>query len=229
MAYRYVQNKAGSAEIFLYDDIGEGWFGGVSSKQFASDLKSMGDVKDITLRIDSAGGSVFDGHVIYNLLREHAAVVTVKIDGMAASIASVIAMAGDTIEISENAVMMVHNPWGMAIGEAADIRKEADRLDAVRDSIVAAYVGRTKQDSDTVSGLMDAETWLSADEAVELGFADQLNEATLLAASAADWRRYRYQNAPAELPTAEVVEFPARKAADARFARMDKVMTKYKL
>ena len=228
MAYRYVQNKASAAEIFLYDDIGDGWFGGVSSKQFASDLRSFGDVKDITVRIDSAGGNVFVGHVMYNLLREHDATITVKIDGMAASIASVIAMAGDDIEISENAVMMVHNPWGVAIGESEDIRKEADRLVAIRSSIVSAYVGRTKQEEAKISEFMNAETWLSADQAVELGFADRLNQETLLAASAADWRRYRYQNVP-ELPKAEVVEFPRRKENAVRFARIDNVMTKYKL
>lgn len=230
MAYRYVQNKAAqSAEIYLYDDIGEGWFGGVSSKQFSNDLRALGDVKNITLRVDSAGGSVFDGHVIYNLLREHPAQINVKIDGMAASIASVIAMAGDVIEISENAMMMIHNPWGVAIGEEDDIRKEADRIAAIRSKIVSAYAGRTKRDENKVSEMMDDETWLSAHEAVELGFADKLNEATLLAASAADWKRYRYQNPPEKLAAAQVTDFPRKRENEVRFARIDKVMTKRKL
>ena len=124
-------NAPTTAEISIFDEIGM-W--GVTAKQFISDLKALGDVKDITLSLNSPGGSVFDGLAIYNALRSSGANVTVKVMGIAASIASVIAMAGKKIVMPENTFMMVHNPWSFAIGNANDMREMADVLDKLGDS-----------------------------------------------------------------------------------------------
>ena len=105
-----VKAKAGDeAEILIYEDVGEGWFGGVTAKQFADELKALGSVKTINLRLNSAGGDVFDGLAIYRRLVDHPAKIVSHIDGLAASIASVIAMAGDEIRISESGFLMIHN------------------------------------------------------------------------------------------------------------------------
>lgn len=168
-----------TAEILLYEEIGS-W--GVSAKQFRGDLEDLGNVSDIEVRINSPGGSVFDGAAIFNLLKQHDAKVTVFIDGLAASIASVIAMAGDEIIMAENALMMIHDPWSLAIGNAADFRREADFLDKVKDTLVTTYETRTGMDRDEIAALLTDETWLDAEEAVEFGFADRTVEARLEAA-----------------------------------------------
>ncbi|HBB9192092.1 TPA: Clp protease ClpP, partial [Escherichia coli] len=115
----------GAADIFIYEEIG-GF--GVTAKQFAEDLKALGDVSHINLRIHSPGGDVFEGIAIYNLLRNHPADITVYIDGVAASMASVVAMAGDRVVMPENAMMMIHKPWGISGGNAGDMRDYADLL-----------------------------------------------------------------------------------------------------
>lgn len=160
-----------AAEISIYDEIGM-W--GVTAKQFISDLKALGDVKDITVSINSLGGSVFDGLTIYNALRASGANVTVKIMGIAASIASIIAMAGKKIVMPENSFMMIHNPLNGIYGNADDMREMADILDKVGSSLVATYVARTGKSEEEVKVLMDAETYMTAAEAKELGFCDEV-------------------------------------------------------
>lgn len=160
-----------AAEISIYDEIGM-W--GVTAKQFISDLKALGDVKDITVSINSPGGSVFDGLAIYNALRASGANVTVKVMGIAASIASIIAMAGKKIVMPENSFMMIHNPLNVIYGNADDMREMADILDKVGSSLVATYVARTGKSEEEVKALMDAETYMTAAEAKELGFADEV-------------------------------------------------------
>lgn len=160
-----------AAEISIYDEIGM-W--GVTAKQFISDLKALGDVKDITVSINSPGGSVFDGLTIYNALRASGANVTVKVMGIAASIASIIAMAGKKIIMPENSFMMIHNPLNVIYGNADDMREMADILDKVGSSLVATYVARTGKSEEEVKALMDAETYMTAAEAKELGFADEV-------------------------------------------------------
>ena len=160
-----------AAEISIYDEIGM-W--GVTAKQFISDLKALGDVKDITVSINSPGGSVFDGLTIYNALRASGANVTVKVMGIAASIASIIAMAGKKIVMPENSFMMIHNPLNGIYGNADDMREMADILDKVGSSLVATYVARTGKSEEEVKALMDAETYMTAAEAKELGFADEV-------------------------------------------------------
>lgn len=174
-----------NAELLLYGPISEdSWWGDeVTPKQFAQDLKVLGTVKNIHVYINSSGGDVFAGQAIHSMLKRHSANIHVHVDGLAASIASVIAMAGDTVSMPRNSMMMVHNPWTIAIGNASDMRKMADDLDKIRESIVAAYQEKSGADRDKIVELMDAETWLTAEEAVEYGFADKLDEAKSVAAS----------------------------------------------
>lgn len=180
-----INNKTqDEGEILLYGDIGnfDGWCD-VTAKQFDKDLKGLGDVSTINVRINSVGGDVFAGQAIHSMLRNHKATVNVYVDGLAASIASVVAMAGDTVTMPKNAMMMIHNPWTFAAGNAKDFRKTADDLDKIAESIVSAYEGKCKQTRDEIKVIMDEETWLTAEEAVELGFADVIDEGKQVAAS----------------------------------------------
>jgi ATP-dependent protease ClpP protease subunit len=163
------------AEVLLYDEIGEWW--GKSAKDFVKEIKDLGDVSKITLRINSAGGEVFDAQAMYSYLRTHRAYKTVRIDGLAASAASFLAMVGDKIIMPINAIMMIHNPATFAWGEAKDMRKAADFLDKVRDIFAAVYVVKTGLDDEKIKSMMDEETWMSADEALSLGFCDETDAA----------------------------------------------------
>lgn len=185
------------AEVFVYEEIGEFW--GLGAKEFAAELKSLGDdVDQIDVRINSMGGSVFEGFTIHSLLKNHKAKVVTKIDGIAASIASVIAMAGDEIEISENGFLMVHEPWTIMIGTAKEFREEAEVLDRLRGQSVKIYATRTGKSEKEVLALIEGkETWLNADEAVEMGFADFKMEPSKAAALTID--RNLYPNAPSQL------------------------------
>lgn len=161
--------------IDIYDVVGEGfWSYGVTAKDVRRTLQQNKQAKRIALRINSQGGDVVDGCAIYNLLNEHPAQVTVDVDGLAASIASVIAMAGDQIRMAENAFMMIHNPWGLGIGEADDLRNLADLLDKMRGNLADIYSARSGQKRDAVLAAMDAETWMTAAEAKTLGYATEV-------------------------------------------------------
>lgn len=149
------------------------WFGvpSTSPNAFKEELSQYKN-KDITVWIDSYGGSVFAAAGIYNALKEHNGKVTVKIDSKAMSAASVIAMAGDEVLMSPMAVMMIHNPLTAAYGNMHDLRKVADILDTIKESIVNAYVLKTGRSRSKISQMMDDETWMSANVAVKEGFAD---------------------------------------------------------
>lgn len=176
-------NKADKAEIWIYEQIGDDFWtgGGITAKSFQ---KELADIKasQIDLHINSPGGEVFDGITIYNLIKQHPANVTAYIDGLAASIASVIALAGDTVIMAENALFMIHNPWGFAMGDASEMRKTADLLDKIGGSLVAAYTSKSGKPDDEISALMDAETWMTAQEAKDAGFIDEISEQMDLAA-----------------------------------------------
>jgi ATP-dependent Clp endopeptidase proteolytic subunit ClpP len=180
-----IENKGEAAEIWIYEEIGEDfWSGdGITAKSFQKDLATI-KAGQINLHINSPGGSVWDGLTIANLLKQHPANVTTYIDGLAASIASVIALAGNKVVMAENALFMIHNPYGMAMGDATEMRKMADTLDKVRDSIVLSYTGKTGKDEGEITALMDAESWLSSFEALELGFIDEITEQMDMAACA---------------------------------------------
>lgn len=177
------RNSSGNkrAELLIYGDIGE-WWADVSSADFA---EKMAEVKgrDLDVYINSGGGSVFTASAILSQLKRHDAGVTVHIDGLAASAASFIAMAGDVIIMPANAMMFIHNPLTVSMGYASDMRKTADDLDRIREAIIAAYQEKTKLERDKIIEIMDAETWLTAEEAVELGFADEVGAAREYAAS----------------------------------------------
>lgn len=160
--------------IYIYDEIG---YWGVTAKDFADDLKALGPVTALTVRINSGGGEVFAGIAIHNLLKSHPATVTVKIDGLAGSIASVIAMAGDVVEMPANAMLFVHDPSWWAGGTADDMREAAGVLDQIKKSLIAAYRGKTKLGDDKIAELMTASTWMTATEAKALGFCDVVTDA----------------------------------------------------
>ena len=172
-----------------------------SAAGFRNALKSLGDVKSINLHINSPGGSVFEGIAIYNMLKQNSARINVYIDGLAASIASVIAMSGDAIFMPSNSMMMVHNPWVMAIGNANELRKQADDLDQITKSSVQTYLAKAgdKLDEKTLTQLMDDETWLTAQEAVDYGLADEVMEPNKAVASINKQFVSRYRHVPEQL------------------------------
>lgn len=160
-----------SANISIYEEIG-GW--GITAQQFSEDLKALGAVSHINLHIHSPGGDVFDGIAIYNLLSKHPAKVTVNIDGLAASMASVIAMAGDRIVMPENAMMMIHKPWGISGGNANEMRDYAELLDKVESVLIPAYARKTGKSAESLATMLEDETWMDGRECVAQGFADEL-------------------------------------------------------
>lgn len=209
-----IKAKGKEAEIMLYGDVGDSWFGGVTAKQFADDLKAAGSVDTIRLRINSPGGDVFDGLTIYRLLVDHKAKVIVHIDGLAASIASVIAMAGEEIHISESGFLMIHNAWGFAMGDSEDMRTMAGLLDRTTSSIRDVYKARTGKTESEIKNWMDVETWFTAQEAVDSGFATDISDNMRLAARF-DPAKHRFNKAPAALAGT-----PNMDAARSRLAQM---------
>jgi ATP-dependent Clp protease protease subunit len=173
------------AELLLYGDISERtWFGDeVTPKQFKADLDALGDIAELDIYINSGGGDVFAGFAIYNMLKRHAAKKTVYVDGLAASIASVIAMAGDKIIMPENAMLMIHNAWANVRGNKAKLRKIADEMEKMDGLLADTYMSRSGKGKDDIVALMDAETWFTAAEAVEAGLADEIEASKKLAAS----------------------------------------------
>lgn len=171
-----IDNTAGSAAtLYIFDEINPMW--GIGAQQVVDQLKSI-DASQIDVHINSPGGNVFDGIAIMNALRNHKANIAVKVDGLAASIASVIAMAGDSITMSLGAQMMVHNPSGFAMGDAKTMRELADTLDKSRASIASIYADRAGGTVDAWGTAMDAETWYTAQEAVDAGLADKVDDSS---------------------------------------------------
>lgn len=207
-------------EIWLYDQVGESFWGeGISAKAFQKELTALGRVDTINLRINSPGGDVFDGIAIFNQLKSHPARVIVDIDGLAASIASVIAMCGDEINIASNAMMMIHNPHGMAVGDAQEMQRVAALLTQVKDTLTGTYRDRTGIDKAKLSAMLDDETWLSADTAVQHGFADRVTGAQQVSASFDYLARFR--NVPAAFrPRPSNTSKPARDRLAVRTAQM---------
>ncbi len=205
---------ADSAEIYLYDVIGEDYFGGISAKMFADEMNKLKAVKNIDLRINSPGGSVFDGFTMYTLLKSSKANVNVFIDGLAASIASVIAMAGDSIEISSTGMMMIHEPSGMTFGGSEEHRKQADLLDKIRDQIVDVYASRTGMDKPVLADMMAGEKWFNPQEAMDAKMVDAIGaDAAIAACLRPDL--FKYKNMPKNFgqpqATSEEIELRKRK------------------
>ncbi len=181
------------AELLIYDEIGAY---GVSAKSFLAELGALDTKAPLNLRLNSPGGSVFDAVAIYNALQRHEGSVTVTIDGIAASAASYIAMAGDTVVMPENTFLMIHDPSGMVMGNAGDMRSMAEALDKIAGSLVRGYAAKSGRPDEGIAALMAAETWLDAADALELGLADKVIEPVRIAAS---FDITRFRNAPADL------------------------------
>jgi ATP-dependent Clp protease, protease subunit len=173
-----------SAEIVIYDEIGKSWWNedAVGAKQFLDDLNALGDVDNITLRINSPGGDVFDGVAIHNSLKNHKATVTAQIDGIAASAASYIAMAADKIVMPANSFLLIHGASGFAMGGADVMRAIADDLALIDNSLTATYVARAKSTTAKVKALMKEDRLMDATEAKKWGFADEVTAEKKMAA-----------------------------------------------
>lgn len=161
--------------VTIFDVIGEDFWsgGGFTAKRMAGALRGIGK-NPVTVKVNSPGGDMFEGIAIYNLLREHPAKVTIEVMGWAASAASIIAMAGDEIRMGLGTFMMVHNAWGMVVGNRHDMRDASDLFEGFDQAIVDIYAARAKIDRKAIEKLMDAETFMGPTEAVEKGFADTI-------------------------------------------------------
>lgn len=193
-------NTAETPVLYLYDVIGADFFGGISAKMVADELATIKGAKSIDVRINSPGGDVFDGNAIFTLLKSHGAKINVFVDGLAASIASVIAMAGDSIEISSAGYFMIHDPSGLSFGNSAEHRKMADLLDKIRDTIVDVYSEKSSASREQLSDWMSTETWFNAEESVANGFASAIG-ADQKVAACIDPRLFRYRAIPQNLTT----------------------------
>lgn len=219
--FRIMAKSAKRAEILIYGPIGpEFWGDEVSAANFAEMLKEIGDVAELDVRVNSPGGDVFDGVAIYRQLVEHKAKITMHIDGIAASAASFIAMAGDRIIMAEAGVMMIHDAWSFAVGDAAEFRRVADRLDLVSQTIAEIYAARAGKTATEIRDKMRAETWFSAKEALDFGLVSEIadnkaqtpaieNEAEIVVL---DDVRFKFKNAPPQYQ-------PGRSAAAALVAK----------
>jgi len=189
-------------EIAIYDEIG---MFGVSAKQFISDLQAVPADHSILLKIHSPGGEVFDGNAIFTALQRRGN-VEVQIEGIAASMATVISLAGVPVKMASNGFYMIHNPWGSALGDSYELRKQAELLDMIRLNMVRAYAAKSGQETEQIEAWMDAETWFTAEQALAAGFVDEVTDGMAIAASATRFPALaKFRNAPANL-TARSVE-----------------------
>ena len=206
-----IRDAGDVAEVMLYDEIGAF---GVTAAQFVKELQGI-RAKAISLRVNSPGGDVFDGVAIYNSLKDHKATVNVVVDGLAASAASFITQAGDSVLMATGAVMMVHEPFGMTLGDSADHAKMSETLDKMGGTIASLYAGRAGGTEDYWRGEMKAETWYRAEEAVAAKLADGLVHASQAQAPAGIFNLSKFKHVPEWLnqevpePTPEPEPIPA--------------------
>lgn len=168
-------SKDDDRTIGIYDVIGEDWWtgNGFTAKRMAAALRSLGK-GPVTVAINSPGGDLFEGMAMYSMLREHQGDITVKVLGLAASAASIIAMGGDEVRIARSGFFMIHNSWVMAIGNRHDLRDLADQLEPIDAAMADVYAARTGEEQKAIAKLMDRESWIGGSAAVEQGFADAL-------------------------------------------------------
>ena len=191
-----IRARASGTEVLIYDEIGAY---GVTAKGFLAELGALPDGVPIDLRLNSPGGSVFDAVAIFNALKRHEGAVTVWIDGIAASAASYIAMAGDEIVMPENAFLMIHDPSGLVMGTAADMREMAETMDKIAGSMIRGYAAKSGKSEEEIAALMAAETWFDAQDALDAGLATRMAEPVRIAAS---FDIGRFRNAPPVLSEA---------------------------
>jgi ATP-dependent protease ClpP protease subunit len=191
-----------SADIYLYDEI-SAYVKDNNATDVVARLQALKDVPTLNVRINSPGGSVFEGMAIFNALTRHPGKVVTHVDGIAASIASVIAMAGSEINVADNAMMMIHNPAAFVFGEAGDLRKQADVLDQIKETIINVYTNRDGDKDDEkrqsrrtkIAKMMDEETWFTADDAITNKFATNKVSAMKMAACF-DLKSFGFLKAP---------------------------------
>ena len=175
-----IQGKATDAvaEVYIFDEIGAY---GITAQDFIAEMKEYKGTP-VNLRINCIGGDVFDGMAMYNIIKKREAKTTAYIEGIAASMGSVIALAADEVVMAENSLFMIHNAWGGAMGEAEDMRKTASVLEKISGEIASIYKRKTRLSLDRITDMMDEETWLNAQEAYELGFIDSISDSIKVAA-----------------------------------------------
>lgn len=164
-------------ELSISEMIGADFFGeGMSGSRFKQMFDGLGlaPTDELLVRLNSPGGDVWDGMQIHNVIKSHPGKKIVQIDGAALSAASFIAMAGDTIRMAQAGILMIHNPWSLAIGDSREMRKQGDILDKHRDTIVPLYAKQTGKRPETITRLLDAETWMTPEEALAEGFIDEI-------------------------------------------------------
>ena len=187
-----VYNLAKRTEILIYDEIG---FFGITAKEFDDEIKAKHKAgTPITVRINSPGGSVMDGIAIFNILSRIDGELEIHIDGICASIATYICMAGDRIVMADNAFFMIHNPQSFTAGESEDLRRTADLMDSMRDTIATAYALKTGKPQDEITSMMNEETWLDSNEALKMGFVDEIGESVKVAANAGGFPKHDARN-----------------------------------
>ena len=214
--------ESSGAEISINDNIG-GW--GITANDFIAELKDLGDVDTINVRISSGGGSIVEGNAIFNALKRHPAKVVTHIDSLAASMASVIAMAGDEVRMAANGLFMIHNPWTASIGGAEKLRKDADLLDKMGNNIRNSY-DRSNLSVDELSAAMDKETFYTADEALEAGFIDSISDANFAAASIGDFETAKDFKIPQAKIDGIMIKMQAKQleVANAQLADISKML-----
>lgn len=209
--FNVIKTGPSKASIDMYGEIVDEKMNDVetSAVSFKQALKDLGDVKDITLNINSPGGSVFSGISIYNMIKSHDANITANIQGLAASVATVIAMAADKVIMPSNSMFMIHNAWTLAIGNAKDLRKQADDLEKINATIFNSYVAKNPDiDHALLQNMMDEETWLTAQECKDLGLIDEIQNATPIAAKISPEMEAQFKNMPNQFKFYNVEEEP---------------------
>ena len=242
---RAAKNEPKTGEVLFYGPISSvSWYGDeITPKLFSADLAALGDVDLIRLYINSEGGDVFAAQAIYSMLRRHPARVETHVDGLAASAASLVAMAGDEICMPLNAMLMLHSPWTFAYGNATELRNIAESLDQVRESMIAVYAQQSGKEREEIIAILEAETWYTAEEAVRAGFASMVEPEKTIAASLRDdvltinarqvdlsaFRAFPRSKVPAETVTEEQ-ELPAPAAEETELqARLRIIRARTKL
>lgn len=220
-------SAGGSATIYLHGIIG-GWWGDIDETEFVKALAGL-DAETIHLRIDSPGGDVFAARAMMTAIAQHKATVIAHVDGLAASAATGICMACDEVEITQGAGFMIHNAWTIAIGNKADMSKTGELLGKIDDGLAGDYTRRTGKDKTEIVQWMDDETWFTADEAKEHGFADRVVEVVGKKKTGNHWDLSAYQNAPRALteptnPADDGKDIAAhRNALERRLALLERV------
>lgn len=186
-------------DIYVYGEIGDGWGDDGMTPSKLRDELAKAEGGDVTIHINSGGGDVFDANTMAELIRAYKGKTVAVIEGLAASAASYFALTADSVSMSRNALFMIHNPFALCMGEAADMRKTADMLDKVRSTIANQYVSKTGRDKAEIEALMDDETYMDADTAHDMGFVDTLFDSEKVAARVSKETLAHYKRAPESL------------------------------